>query len=147
KYSNKSGAAISTLRNSSSNAWTFSSNINLNITKTLVLKYDFDYTINSGLASNVSRNQAIMNASLEKQLFKKRNGIIRLEAYDLFKQNSNINRSVTANSIVDSRTNRLTRYFILTFTYRLQRFAGQNIQQRGMDFRRMGTPPTGTPNL
>ena len=147
KYSNKSGAAISTLRNSSSNAWTFSSNINLNITKTLVLKYDFDYTINSGLASNVSRNQAIMNASLEKQLFKKRNGIIRLEAYDLFKQNSNINRSVTANSIVDSRTNRLTRYFILTFTYRLQRFAGQNIQQRGMDFRRMGPPPTGTPNL
>ncbi len=147
KYSNKSGAAISTLRNSSSNAWTFSSNINLNITKTLVLKYDFDYTINSGLASNVSRNQTIMNASLEKQLFKKRNGIIRLEAYDLFKQNSNINRSVTANSIVDSRTNRLTRYFILTFTYRLQRFAGQNIQQRGMDFRRMGTPPTGTPNL
>ncbi len=142
KYNNKSDKLITTPKNSSSNAWTFSSNINLNITKTLVLKYDFDYTINSGLASNVSRNQAIMNASIEKQLFKKKNGIIRLEAYDLFKQNSNINRSVSANSIIDSRTNRLTRYFILTFTYRLQRFAGQNIQQRGVDFRRMG-PPTG----
>lgn len=141
RYKNKTGKQLTTLQNSSSNAWTLSSNINFNITKTLVLKYDFDYTINSGLASNVSRNQAIMNASLEKLLFKRRNGIIRLEAFDLFKQNSNINRNVSANSIVDSRTNRLTRYFILTFTYRLQRFAGQTIQTRGMDFRRMGPPP------
>jgi len=112
-----------------------------------VLKYDFDYTINSGLASSVSQNQAIMNASLEQQLFKKKNGIIRLEAFDLFKQNSNINRSVTANSIIDSRTNRLTRYFILTFTYRLQRFAGQTIQRQGVDFRRMGPPPSVPPGF
>jgi hypothetical protein len=114
--------------------------MNLNITKRLVLKYDVDYTINSGLASSVSRNQVIMNASLEQQLFKKKNGILRIEAFDLFKQNSNINRSVTANSIVDSRTNRLTRYFIATFTYRLQRFAGQQVQGPGMDLRRMGAP-------
>lgn len=139
-YNNKTGKPLTTLQNSSSNAWTFSSNMNLNITKTLVLKYDFDYTINSGLASNVSQNQVIMNASLEKQLFKKKNGVLRIEAFDLFKQNSNINRSVTKNQIIDSRTNRLTRYFIATFTYRLQRFAGQSTQGPGMDFRRMGTP-------
>ncbi|MEO6542349.1 MAG: outer membrane beta-barrel protein, partial [Ferruginibacter sp.] len=139
-YKNKSGNPLTTLQNSSSNAWTFSNNINLNITKTLVLKYDVDYTINSGLASSVSRNQVIMNASLEKQLFKKKNGIVKIEAFDLFKQNSNINRSVTANQIIDSRTNRLTRYFIATFTYRLQRFAGQNMQQPGMNMRQMGVP-------
>ncbi len=139
-YKNTTGKPLTTLQNSSSNAWTFSSNINLNISKTLVLKYDFDYTINSGLASSVSRNTAIMNASLEKQLFKKKNGIIKISAFDLFKQNSNISRSVTANSIIDSRTNRLTRYFIATFTYRLQRFAGQTIQGPGGDFRRIGPP-------
>ena len=127
-------------QNTTSNAWTFSSNMNLNITKTFVLKYDFDYTINSGLAASVSRNQAIMNASLEKTLFKKKNGIVKLAAYDLFKQNSNINRSVTGYSIIDTRTNRLTRYFIATFTYRLQRFAGQNMQTPGNDMRRMGVP-------
>ena len=127
-------------QNTTSNAWTLSSNMNLNITKTLVLKYDLDYTINNGLAASVSRNQAIMNASLEKTLFKKKNGIVKLAAYDLFKQNSNINRSVTGYSIIDTRTNRLTRYFIATFTYRLQRFAGQNMQTPGNDMRRMGTP-------
>ena len=74
--------------------------MNVNITKNWVLKYDFDYTINNGLASSVSQNLAIMNASLEKQLFKKKNGIIKLAAFDLFKQNSNINRNVNANSII-----------------------------------------------
>jgi hypothetical protein len=142
-YKNKTGKQLTTLQNTSTNAWTFSNNINLNITKTLVLKYDVDYTINTGLASSVSRNQVIMNASLEKQLFKKKNGIVKIEAFDLFKQNSNISRSVSQNSIIDSRTNRLTRYFIATFTYRLQRFAGQNVQAPGMNMRTMGAPRPG----
>lgn len=144
KYKNADeGKTLTGFQNTTSNAWTLSSNMNLNITKTLVLKYDFDYTINSGLASSVSRNTAIMNASLEKQLFKKKNGIIRLAAFDLFNQNSNITRQVQGNSIFDTRANRLTRYFMATFTYRLQRFAGQTIQNRGpgVDFRKMGPPP------
>ena len=140
-FKSADGKSLTGFQNTSSNAWTLSSNMNLNITKTLVLKYDFDYTINSGLASGVNGNLAIMNASLEKQLFKKKNGIIRLAAFDLFNQNSNISRNVSGPSIIDTRTNRLTRYFMATFTYRLQRFAGQTIQGPGMDIRRMGPPP------
>ncbi len=141
KFKSANEKKLTGFQNTSSNAWTFSNNININFTKTLSLKYDFDYTINTGLANGVSKNLAIMNASLEKQLFKKKNGIIKLAAYDLFKQNSNISRSVSGYSIIDTRTNRLTRYFIATFTYRLQRFAGQNVQAPGMDMRRMGPPP------
>ncbi|HMI78165.1 MAG TPA: hypothetical protein VK484_05200, partial [Ferruginibacter sp.] len=63
---------------------------------------------------------------------------VRIAAYDLFKQNSNISRSVNANSIIDTRSNRLTRYFIASFTYRLQKFAGAQVQ--GGDMRRMATP-------
>ena len=96
-------------------------------------------TINSGLASSVSRNLAIMNASLEKQLFKKKNGVLKLAAYDLFKQNSNINRSVSANYITDTRSNKLTRYFMATFTYRLQKFAG--VQSQGAGFRGVSDRP------
>ena len=139
KYKNASGSGSSAFINSSSNAWTFSNNINIDITKTLILKYDLDYTINSGLASSVSRNLAIMNASLEKQLFKKKNGVLKLSAYDLFKQNSNISRNVSANYITDSRSNRLTRYFMATFTYRLQKFAG--VQSQGAGFRGVSDRP------
>ena len=142
KYKSPAGKALAGFQNTTSNAWTLSSNINVNFTKTLALKYDFDYTINSGLANGLNKNLAIMNASLEKQLFKKKNGILKLAVLDLFKQNSNISRNVTGTSIVDSRTNRLTRYFIATFTYRLQRFAGKsNTPGPTMDIRRMGPPP------
>jgi len=118
--------------NSSSNAWTLSNNINIDLTKRLVLKYDIDYTMNNGLASNVSQNPVLMNASLEQQLFKKKNGIIRFAAYDLFKQNTNISRSIYGSSSTDSRSNKLTRYFMLTFTYRIQKFVGQAAQGGGM---------------
>ncbi len=139
KYKKPAGTTNTTLQNASSNAWILSSNINLNITKRTVLRYDIDYTINSGLASSVNQNLAIMNASLEQQMFKKKNGVLRIAAFDLFNQNTNISRNVTANTIVDSRTNRLTRYFLLSFTYRLQKFAGQAIQGQGMDIRKMGS--------
>ena len=118
--------------NSSSNAWTLSNNINVNFTKRLVLKYDIDYTMNNGLASTVSQNPVLMNASLEQQLFKKKNGIIRFAAFDLFKQNTNISRSIYGSAITDTRSNKLTRYFMLTFTYRIQKFVGQQGQGGGM---------------
>ena len=126
----KGDTATSSLQNTSSNAWTISSNINIDLTKRLTLKYDLDYTINNGISSSVSKNVALMNASIEQQFFKKKNGILKLAAYDLFNQNTNINRSVSANSIIDTRTNRLTRYFLLSFTYRIQKFKGQG--QQGM---------------
>ncbi|MBL0145448.1 MAG: outer membrane beta-barrel protein [Chitinophagaceae bacterium] len=77
-----------------------------------------------------------MNASVEKQLFKKKNGVIKLAAYDLFNQNTNVNRSISGNSIIDTRSNRLTRFFMLTFTYRLQKFVGK--QQQNAGFKGMG---------
>lgn len=135
KYKSKSNKPT-TLQNSSSNAWTITNYINIDITKRLILKYDIDYTINNGLATGVTQNPVLMNASLEQQLFKKKNGILKLAAFDLFKQNTSISRNVSANSIIDTRTNKLTRYFMLSFTYRLQKFIGQQAQGGGM--RNMG---------
>lgn len=111
-------------------SWVISSNISLDLPKKWILKYDFDYTINNGLSGDVGMNVALLNASIEKQLFKKKNGIIRLQAFDLFDQNSSISRSVNANSITDSRSNRLTRYFMLSFTYRIQKFTGKQAQPK-----------------
>ncbi|MBC7889999.1 MAG: outer membrane beta-barrel protein [Ferruginibacter sp.] len=139
KYKNPAGKQVSLLRNTSSNAWTLNSNISIDIPKNWVLLYDFDYVINNGLSNSVSRNIAILNASIEKQLFKKKNGIVKLSAYDIFNQNTNISRTVNANAITDTRTNRLARFFMLTFTYRIQKFKGQQPQPQG--FRAMGVPP------
>jgi hypothetical protein len=124
KYSN-GGANITSLQNDQYSSLDITSSLNIDIPKNWILKYDFEYTINHGLTGAVGRNVAILNSSLEKQLFKKKNGIIRLQAFDLFNQNTNINRTVSANSIIDSRSNRLSRYVMLSFIYRIQKFAGK----------------------
>jgi hypothetical protein len=115
----------STLQNDQYSSWTINTNASIDIPKNWVLKYDLQYEINQGLTGLVGQNLVVLNASLEKQIFKKKNGIIRLQGFDLFNQNSNITRSVNSNTITDSRSTRLNRYFMLSFTYRLQKFAGK----------------------
>jgi len=134
-YKNPGGGKLSTLQNTHSSSLVLSSNIDLDY-KSWTIKYDFDYTFNYGLNAAVTKNQAIMSASIERTFFKKKNGVVKLAGYDLFNQNANISRSVSANAIIDSRSNRLGRYFMLTFTYRLQKFQGQRPKNPG--FRGMG---------
>ncbi|PWT97751.1 MAG: hypothetical protein C5B52_13375, partial [Bacteroidetes bacterium] len=115
-----------------STAWTLSTSMRMDLPQGFILRYDFEYIINQGLATSVNTNQALLNASLEKEIFKKKNGFIRFSGFDIFKQNSNVSRQVSGNFITDTRTNRLTRYFMLSFTYRLNRFKGAKT---------MGPPP------
>jgi len=61
--------------------------------------------------------------------------------FDLLNQNQSVSRTVSGNTVVDSRSNVLTRYFMLTFTYNLRNFAGQQQKMQGM-FRGM-RPPDG----
>jgi hypothetical protein len=106
-------------------AWSFTSTSRMDFPIGLIFRYDFEYILNQGLSSTVGQNIALFNASLEKTVFKKKNGFIRLSGFDLLNQNKNITRSVTGNSITDTKVNRLTRYFMVSFSYRLNRFTGQ----------------------
>jgi hypothetical protein len=132
------GTLNGSLQNDKYSTWNINSTVSMNIPKNWILRYDFDYTINQGLTGDVGKNIANLSASIEKQMFKKKNGIIRFQGFDLFNQNSNISRIVNANSIIDSRTNRLNRYFMLTFTYRIQKFSGKQQQKSPGNILRVG---------
>ena len=95
--------------------------------KTFLIGVDLSKTINSGYSSLLAANPFIINTYLEKQFFKNKTGTLRLQAYDLLDENTSVSRNVTANSIVDSRSNRLSRYFMLSFTMRLQKFNGKDM--------------------
>jgi hypothetical protein len=94
----------------------------------IIFRYDVQRTLNNGLAAGVNSNITLLNSSLEKTIFKKKNGFIRFSGFDILNQNKSITRQVTGSNITDTRTNRLTRYFMLTFTYRFNRFNGQSTQ-------------------
>ncbi|MCJ8211519.1 TonB-dependent receptor family protein [Mucilaginibacter sp. RS28] len=99
-----------------------------------ILGYNLTQTINHGFSSTVKSNPTLLSSYLEYQFLNKHAASLRFQAFDLFNQNTGISRSVSGNRIVDTRSNRLGRYFLLSFTIRLQKFNGA------------GKPPAGFRN-
>lgn len=130
------------LTNGTSNIRTW--NIGLNgkqyILKDWTFSYDYTKSINYGYASNVqSTNPNILNVYLERRFLKHNQATIRLSAFDLFNQNTGFSSTTTASSFTETHVNRLSRYYLATFTLRLQKFAGKApTQNMDRGFRRNG---------
>ena len=116
------------LTNGTSNIRTW--NLGLNgkqyILKDWTFSYDYSKAINYGYSSAVNiTNPNILNVYLERRFLKHNQATIRLSAFDLFNQNTGFSSSTTASSFTETNTNRLSRYYLATFTLRLQKFAGK----------------------
>lgn len=104
--------------------WAFNMDSRVFILKSLILGLNAGKTINQGF-SVAATNPFIINGSIEKTFFKNKQAIVKLEGNDLLNQGNNLNRSVIDNTTTESRTNQITRYFLLSFTWNLQSFGGQ----------------------
>lgn len=87
-----------------------------------VLNTDLTYTATSGYSAGYDSKQWMWNASISYQFLRGRSAAVTVRAYDLLQQKSNIQRSITANYIDDSRYNSLTRYFMVSFSYKFNTF-------------------------
>ena len=76
----------------------------------------------SGLGTGFNQNFTLWNAGFGYKFLKKQAGELRLNVFDLLKQNNSIARNVSTAYIEDARNQVLTRYFMLTFTYNLKNF-------------------------
>ncbi|MDP9081400.1 MAG: outer membrane beta-barrel protein [Bacteroidota bacterium] len=91
------------------------------------VSYDFSKAVNYGYASNIKvTNPTILNMYVERRFLKDHRGTIRLAAYDLFNENTSFTSNTTASAITQTQTNKLSRYYLATFTFRLQKFAGKS---------------------
>ncbi len=114
-----------------------------------ILESDFNYTAYEGRAEGYNTSVPLWNAAFAKQFLKNKRGELRFSVFDLLNQNVSITRNVTENYIQDVQTKVLTRYFMLTFTYNLRSFSGQQQKQLPNFNRRDGNmmmPPPGGSN-
>lgn len=131
------GAGAGTVKSDSSTSKTANSNLN-SFSETISAEFTaytnngwliaatFDYIYTYNHSSTYNSSVPLFTPSIAKQLFKKKNGELRLTVFDVLDKNTYVTKSVGTGTVSYQRTNVLSRYAMLTFTYNLNNFAGTN---------------------
>ena len=114
-------------------------------TKQLVINTDVTHQLYTGFSNGFNQQFLLWNAGLGYKFLKKNAGELRLSTYDILNQNRAIQRNVTQTYFEDVRTTVLTRFIMLTFTYKLSQFGGNKPGQTPGNPTGFPMPPGGMP--
>ena len=110
----------------------------------IILDSELNFNGTKGYTNGYDTNTWMWNASISYQFLRSKQATLQLKVYDLLQQKQQIQRSVTANYIDDIEYNTLTRYFMLSFTYKFNTF-GKGNEPTDRNARRWGGGPGGPP--
>lgn len=108
---------------------------NLNYFALVKLPYDFSvsstlkYSYNTGYEDDFKNSELLWNASISKDFLKKKKGTLRLQLYDILNDRNNINRYVSGNYMSDTRTNAVSQYFMVSFSYKFNITRGKKSKE------------------
>lgn len=118
--------------------WNFTPNLVLRPTEALTFSTDLNYITMRGY-SNFNQDQWLWNASMDWSVMKKR-GVLSLKVIDILRQQLNIRQTVGENYIQYSKYNSLQTYFLVSFSLKINKFAGKSnpAQEMNQERRFMG---------
>lgn len=90
--------------------------------KGLFIENDVQYNYNSQTAPGFKKGVVLYNAALGIDFLKEKRAQVKLYAYDLLRQNSNIRRNVTELGTFDTQTDLIEQYFMVTLSYNISKF-------------------------
>jgi hypothetical protein len=104
----------------------------------ITLHNELNYILNTGRTGGYNTSIPLWNASIAKSFLKNSRGELKLSAMDLLNKNTGISRSSNQGYIIDEKYNVLRRYFLLSFTYSLNKSGlktngGMNIKVRSFN--------------
>ncbi|KAA9338404.1 outer membrane beta-barrel protein [Hymenobacter busanensis] len=94
------------------------------IVKGVTMQSDVNHVSYTGLSDGYNQQFVLWNASVGKKFLPKQQAELKLYAFDILKQNNSIQPNQTSAYVEDVRTNILTRYLMLMFTYNIRNFGG-----------------------
>ena len=117
---------ISSLSNQPYYSWSISGELKIKFPKKYSLSSDWNYTNNGNRMPGYNLNYFIINGGLSKAFFKDGRLIVGGEIYDALNQNISNNRYNSSNTITDTKTAIIKRYYLFRITYK---FTSQKVTE------------------
>ena len=128
--------------------WIITGDVTFHLPKSWNIATDVSYTSRHGYQGLTDVNELIWNFSLDKTWA---NSTLTLKVYDLLNDKKNIVQTVNETSVSYQKFNTLPTYFMLTYTFKLNRMGGMKATGRAAWQQQMyengGRPPMGPPHM
>ena len=108
--------------------WNFTLNSNISIYKNLIFTFESSKRLNQGYGSIGVNNPFVVNASIMQAFFKKNPINLTVQALDLFNQSNRVSQTITGNTVINNRSNIVTRYLLIRLSVPISKFVKPNKQ-------------------
>lgn len=101
------------------------------VPKKIIWETNMSYRYNSQVSPGLPKENIYWYAAVSMLMLKDDKGQLKFSVYDILNRNNSYYRYINANSITDSRSNVLQRYFSLSFVYNVRAFGAAKAKVGG----------------